>query len=1169
MLDTAPKRRTPVAALVVLLTVRLLAQDGSQLTVARSQADAARSRGQYREAERIARGAYESIQRELPERVGDLADARDLLVEMATIGGDAASPVTLAMAEEAVEARRRLPPPDLAMSRALHNLGDVYFQRGEFQKALPLHEAGLALRRRLLPSGDEAEADSLERLARVEMRMERYSAARSHLDQAIAVRERRQSIDPLALASSLELSAWLDRYAGNYETARHAHERSRALRGIDGSNGIEPTTSIELSGDLLMLEGAVAGAHAAWLKGVRVATELLGPDHPLVAALDRRLALAAAAMGNRQESIDYLADGMRIAEARLAPCDPERMGLMDYAASSLMYDGRFIEAHAQYEAVLKSCRACLGETHANTATVTSNLASLAVLMGDLPEAERLNRHSIAVWSRARPDHPYVAQGLDALAEVVAARGQLNSARILYERALAIRRRINPGHPNVAWTLTNLARVTADSGNRPLALQYLARAKDIYDRVGDGGDPDQLARALMLRGELLTQRGTYAGGQSSLAEALKARERFFGPVHPLTAQARAALARSDWAAGGAEAALAGSLTAEASGRDHMRSTVRYLPERLALAYAANRPEGLSVALSIAAEHAAPLPSLALDAMIRSRSLVLDELAARRPSIAHPGVASSLALLTATRQRFANLMLRSMEGRIDPVTARMLEEASRQRDEAERALATESAEFRSELNRRATGLEEVRRALPPRTALISFVRYSRIVRAPRATREVAGLADAPARVGPTVVPSYLAFVVQPDQVEPTIIPLGSAAIVDRTVKRWRESMLADVGVRQAEPGAPSFRALGASLRRLVWEPLTAPLTGISRVFIVPDGDLNLVPFAALPIGATSYLLEQGPLIHYLSAERDLVTLSIDAETTGTGLLAFGGAAFSDVSSMGRLRRDSATPGISPSLIRGTPFSTCRPFQAVRFRDLPASLREAQAVADLWRQATDQTASTTRDLLLSGGEATETAFKTLGPGRRIIHLATHAFVIDDECDAGGMGLRGAGGLVSSGTLASNRARKRSTIDNPLLLSGLALAGANRRATARAEDDDGILTAEEVAALDLSGVEWAVLSACDTGLGEIRAGEGVFGLRRSFQVAGVRTVVMSLWGVEDQATRIWMEGLYRARLVDGLGTAESVREASMSFIRERRAKGQSTHPFYWAGFVAAGDWR
>ena len=229
----------------------------------------------------------------------------------------------------------------------------------------------------------------------------------------------------------------------------------------------------------------------------------------------------------------------------------------------------------------------------------------------------------------------------------------------------------------------------------------------------------------------------------------------------------------------------------------------------------------------------------------------------------------------------------------------------------------------------------------------------------------------------------------------------------------------------------------------------------------------------------------------------------------------------------------------------------------------------MASLWRQTVDQTATAASDRLLSGGEATETAVKTLGPGRRIIHLATHAFVINDECDTSGVGLRSVGGLVAVGRPATTRGPKRAAIENPLLLSGLALAGANKRSTAQGEDDDGILTAEEVAALNLEGVEWAVLSACDTGLGEIRAGEGVFGLRRAFQVAGVRTVVMSLWGVEDQATRIWMEGLYRARLIDGLGTAESVREASLNFIRDRRAKGLSTHPFYWAGFVAAGDWR
>jgi CHAT domain-containing protein len=118
-------------------------------------------------------------------------------------------------------------------------------------------------------------------------------------------------------------------------------------------------------------------------------------------------------------------------------------------------------------------------------------------------------------------------------------------------------------------------------------------------------------------------------------------------------------------------------------------------------------------------------------------------------------------------------------------------------------------------------------------------------------------------------------------------------------------------------------------------------------------------------------------------------------------------------------------------------------------------------------------------------------------------------------------------------------------------------------------VLTAEEVAALNLSGVEWAVLSGCDTGAGELMAGEGVFGLRRAFQLAGARTVIMSLWPVEDQATRQWMTTLYRGRFFEKLSTADAVREAGLRMLRQRRAKGLSTHPFHWAAFVAAGDWR
>jgi len=117
--------------------------------------------------------------------------------------------------------------------------------------------------------------------------------------------------------------------------------------------------------------------------------------------------------------------------------------------------------------------------------------------------------------------------------------------------------------------------------------------------------------------------------------------------------------------------------------------------------------------------------------------------------------------------------------------------------------------------------------------------------------------------------------------------------------------------------------------------------------------------------------------------------------------------------------------------------------------------------------------------------------------------------------------------------------------------------------------LTAGKLAALDLSEVAWVVLSGCDTGLGELRAGEGVFGLERAFKVAGARSVMMSLWPVGDEAARAWMRALYRERFVRGQRTAEAVRAASLEVLAGRRARHESTHPIHWGAFVASGDWR
>jgi CHAT domain-containing protein len=161
--------------------------------------------------------------------------------------------------------------------------------------------------------------------------------------------------------------------------------------------------------------------------------------------------------------------------------------------------------------------------------------------------------------------------------------------------------------------------------------------------------------------------------------------------------------------------------------------------------------------------------------------------------------------------------------------------------------------------------------------------------------------------------------------------------------------------------------------------------------------------------------------------------------------------------------------------------------------------------------------------------------------------------------------GGLASD----TDEMQRASAGENPLLLAGLVLAGANHRRSAGPDEQDGVLTAEEIASLDLSSCEWAVLSACGTGLGDIEAGEGVLGLQRAFTMAGARGVIMSLWSVDDEATRQWMRELYRVRLERQLDTAESVREASLAVLRDRRARGEDDSPFWWGAFVASGALR
>jgi len=153
-----------------------------------------------------------------------------------------------------------------------------------------------------------------------------------------------------------------------------------------------------------------------------------------------------------------------------------------------------------------------------------------------------------------------------------------------------------------------------------------------------------------------------------------------------------------------------------------------------------------------------------------------------------------------------------------------------------------------------------------------------------------------------------------------------------------------------------------------------------------------------------------------------------------------------------------------------------------------------------------------------------------------------------------------------------------HPGLRSGLVLAGANR--PVEAGQDDGILTALEVAELDLAHVDLATLSACETGLGKAAAGEGLLGLQRAFQVAGTHSVVATLWTIRDDAGRQLMIDFYENLWAKKMSKVEALQAAQLEMLREGVKRGLDVSerpadqhhrlpPWYWAGFVLSGDWR
>ncbi|MEO5878928.1 MAG: CHAT domain-containing tetratricopeptide repeat protein [Candidatus Eisenbacteria bacterium] len=926
------------------------------------------------------------------------------------------------------------------------------------------------------------------------------------------------------------------------------------------------------------------------VRALRIKERALGPNDDDVAETLTQASMFDGAIQDWKEAEAKLRRAVAIRDHNPRTPPQKLAWTLNSFAIFLMGDGRFEESREVFERTLAIREKVLGSESPAVASTLNPYGFLLQQLGDYTGARAVYERSLAIRQKTRgADHPDVARSMATLSSLMITIGDWAGARPLLERQLAIQQKAF-GSVNLAVinTLYQLGSVYSELGDTTAARERVVRAdslRRLYQHELDpksaesavnshiaandlegarqtaersvasmekefGSESLRLLRALEQLAAVYRRSGDRQRAGKVLERARDIAERAYGSRDPNFARVESKRAVVLAELGETDRALDAALRAEEIGREHLRVTTRGLSERQALRYASVRISGLDLALSLAGHPDAIRK--AWTAQIRTRATILDQIAARHRGVT--GITRGAQALTEASQDLANLTVAG-PGRLDPEAHhRALELARMRREEAERLLAQQSSALQQEESRARIGLEEVEQALPPGSVLVAYARY-------RYTPMVATTDLAP-RGGslPPAIDSYLALVLREGDPTPKLLRLGAASDVDSLVAAWGAEVSRPVGKLGRSVREARYRAVGAQLSRRIWDPVAPLVKGIERVFLVTDGSLDLVNLASLPAEADRYLVESGFLFHLLSAERDLVPPLLKSPS-GSGMLAFGGPDF-DHAPPGSLLATAATGGNPVKHAYRGERASCGDFRSLRFEALPAATSEARQVTSLWR-AQSRMAEPGPVIERTGLLATKSAFLTEAPGRSLLHLATHAFFLG-RCPSA---LPRSG---KSGRFASGLEDELPSLagDNPLLLSGLAFAGANRRFEGVAADD-GIMTAEEIAAMDLTGVQWAVLSACETGVGQVQAGEGVFGLRRAFQIAGARTLIMSLWPVEDDATRRWMKALYEARWTQGLGTAEAMRTAELRLLGECRTRGESTHPFIWAPFVAVGDWR
>ncbi|MBD2741293.1 tetratricopeptide repeat protein [Coleofasciculus sp. FACHB-1120] len=1007
--------------------------------------------------------------------------------------------------------------PDVALS--LYNLAELYQAQGNYSSAEPLYQRSLAISEKVVGKEHPYVANSLNGLAELYQAQGNYSSAEPLYQRSLEIREKVLGPEHPDVAHSLNSLAGLYQTQGKYSSAEPLYQRSLAIyEKVLGPEHPDVASSLHNLASLYREQGKYSSAEPLHQRSLAISEKVLGSEHPDVASSLHNLASLYREQGKYSSAEPLHQRSLAIYEKVLGSEHPSVAKSLNNLAMLYQAQGNYSSAEPLFQRSLAIYEKVLGPEHPDVANSLNNLAALYEAQGNYSQAEPLHQSSLVIREKVLgPEHPDVAQSLNNLAALYRAQGNYSSAEPLFQRSLVIREKVlGKEHPDVATSLINLAALYQAQGNYSSAEPLFQRSLAISQKVLGPEHPD-VAHSLSNLAALYQEQGKYSSAELLHQRSLAILEKVLGPEHPHVAKSLNYLASLYQAQGNIVRAL--ELLNRGTNIEERNLALIFTTgsEAQKSAYIATLWGTTNYTVSLQTQDTSnnsQATRLALTTILRRKGRVLnaltDSLQTLRQNL-KPSDQKLLDQLAATRSQLAALLFKGT-GNLPPNQYRQqVATLKAQADKLEATLSRRSAEFRSESQ--PVTLEAVQPLIPTDAALVELMLYQPFNA--KATKP-------DERLG---APRYVAYVLHSTG-EPKWVDLGEAALINQAVNDFRKALRSTL--------SSNVKPVARTLDELLMQPVRKLLGNRRTVLLSPDSQLNLIPFAALVDENNRYLVENYS-ITYLSSGRDLLRLQNRSKSSSEPVL----IANPDYDKPGN-------PSVPVATTRSTLNQRSTDLAQLQFGPLPGTAAEAEAIAPMLPRAT----------LLTGSQATENALKQL-QSPKILHIATHGFFFNDVP------------LVAppdfSGSLVQDRAAIEivpisGNTENPLLRSGIALAGFNPR---QSGSEDGVLTAMEAAGLNLLGTKLVVLSACETGLGDVANGDGVYGLRRALTVAGAESQLISLWKVDDFGTKDLMASYYK-RLMANVERSQALRQTQLEMLQNP----QYQHPFYWAAFIPSGNW-